>query len=375
MSCPRGYGHKYGSSILCEKSCPDGQYLIPLEQNPKVMICAEDCGKYMYGDKQKLTCILNCSNDTDSYHLYDTGTCVSKQQCDDKGWFISDDQKTCGPCDVIGKYLNVQRNKCVSNCRKNDNSYSFGSKCYNPCQNGMHISSDLESCVSTCGANEFINKAGTTCIKNCSNDTDSYNLAGTGTCVSKQQCDDKGLLISDQKTCSLCNVTGEFVNKAGTKCIKNCGQENAFNSNNRCYNPCPKGSYGSREDNSCVYDCGPFKYINVQGKECVSNCKKNDNSYSFGNKCYNPCPDGMHISSDSESCVFKCGANEFVSTNGHKCVHDCGKYGTVDHPSYANYNADGSRHCVESCPAGKHIAERGSSNSEGGKYWCDPNGA
>ena len=312
--CPYDYYHNYYHSE-CLSFIPNGYYCNSSD-NRTIDKCHPNCETCTSGQTEDNNNCLTCKNNL----FFDSGNCVTERNTS----YFEEYNKTisycsdikCKNCDEESK----QNNLCLS-CKielgfypkkDDDSNQGIYINCYNytTISNGYylnHTTNQYELCYSSCEkcnelGNAYDNKcisclSGYTFIKNNNNITNCNPI-----CQFFYYFDKNNDYICTNL--DICPENYKLINSTN-KCIKNCTDDNIYNShyeyNNTCYDTCPGQSHALNGSYLCIIDT-----------------KCDDGYFNDGIRCYESIPEGYYCNSTEFKTIDKC----------HKNCKTCEKGGT-----------------------------------------------
>lgn len=423
-TCDESFPYKYKEKS-CLRECSDTQKLqmfenkityFLIDNNKK--ICSEECQESdsdkHFKDSKTLSCHSTCEETSNKfnfnnecvnsceephpYHLYDTGTCVTKCEDgnnDDIKYYLLREEKTCytkPPNGTEYKYLDIVNNEW-NTCKipKNPESPSYGegfifdNKCYKSCKDIRQNDESTDSEYKYYRIND------NNCIKDCKSNEDIYKYSKGDIENETDEANKKYICYSSCK-----DIPGDYIYEYDFMCYSiqsdlptdkseyyysELGIRQYFKNNVELDKECSKLGLYYLKDKECVNDCseGEYrelfstdqsgrietlgncwsdgchnKYLIFSGKQknCFENCPykeiKKESSESTAviteENCVIQCPSGYPYESfDGKYCKKNCDDTQyFIENEGKKlCVPNC--------KDYSKFYFNGDKMCVDQC--------------------------
>ena len=223
------------------------------------------------------------------------------------------------PCYTIkNAKFNKEKNTCVKNCSFDlDYPYEYNNICYKSCPLDTYISSNNKYlCVESCN---YYNANKTICIDNI---PDGYYLYDIFSKIIKK-CDDKCKkcsleTVSYNNFCISCNIEKYYYPK-----LKEIINNNSFID---CYDKIPEGFFLNKKDKiyePCYPTCKECKW---SGDIINNNCTKCFNSYQLiGNNCFEICNNYIYFNKTKKEylCIKECPSDLSYLKYGRLCDYEC----------------------------------------------------
>ena len=282
-TCPLGTHPTLNNEFLCTDKNPIGYYFDEIDSI--YHSCYKSCKTcYGQGDSDNNNCI-ECKY----YYYYNE---VNKYYCTESKI-----------CPEISNKLIKEKNKCVSDCSKDDYfQYEYNNICYTNCPNRIYnnnfICIDCDIKCSSCSLESAISNLCINCnegyypiykitfseFKNCSKDPEGFYL------------DNDLFYKSCYNSCKICNISGTESFHNCLQCKDDYKYQIIYRDYKNCYINCSYYYYTNKTTNIsyCTKEekCPDiFNKLIENKRECIDSCNKDKYyKYEFHKKCYIDCP-------------------------------------------------------------------------------------
>ncbi|CAD8050784.1 unnamed protein product [Paramecium sonneborni] len=253
--------------------------------------CLKQCPYGYYGKEICKPCKLECKacNDFNICTECQDNFYLEQNQCDTQCTKIKDlKQKKCVDSCSLFLYQKV----CYETCPTN--TYQFGNKCLQKCQDGYFGSEDFR-CVK--------------CPSQCN------------TCLNLDQCNSCkiGYYLYQQKCLDQC-PDKLFSNPLISQCTTSCPIK-TYIFQNQCLYECPTDYLNDTDNYKCVLKCNEQQYLNKNScYSCSIECNK---CTDFGNQNCIQCATNYNLTEEGY-CFGKCKAGYYQTEKScEKCLHKC----------------------------------------------------
>ena len=354
----------------CVSSCEQAAYNTHYIENGE---CTTSCSAInSYIDTDRMECISSCSILSGKNYILPNNECVNActpqfqfitpdnhcvASCQNPTPYIFDGNKCVSDCQSLGQYIGGDQIHCVTTCKNEELKYLLVNDeyCSDSCPSPYdYLDIDNQKCVSQCDSNQFYFKTEKKCVSNC---IDPYPYKGQSNgmnyCTDNCQEYNQVLKLNTNECDSQCAYSNEYVLPPYNKCVLSCDDDYPYynDMNNFCVKECTGGNgYVDYSTNHCTTGCtSPNVYELGDTKQCVDKCTDTDYPYKSGsNKCLQSCGGDLpYLNFDKTECFANCDEllGEYFFGNSYQCVRQCGE-------PYEYLNEDNST-CVNQCDIGK----------------------